>query len=507
MSKPIQSVQVVGGGTAGFLAALTIRRMLPDLQVSLVRSTKIPVIGVGESTTPFFPRHLHDYLDIDRKAFFAEVRPSWKIGVRFEWGPPGDGHFNYPFDDDLDRWHPPLTWVDAYYCLNNLRDQSQRSAMMDLQRSPIIRAKNGYRVDRGSAYHIENRALIAFLEKQAPLFGVKVIDGDVIDVQQSESGHVDCLQLEDGRQLVADLFIDCTGFRALLLERTLKEKFVPYETSLFCDSAVIGSFPRRGTILPYTTAETMEHGWCWRIEFENHVTRGYVFASDFCNEEEAMRELKQKNPELRDDLHTVRFRRGRYENFWQKNVAAIGNASGFVEPLEATALHMIVAQLQYLLQGLKDSNFQTIPEIQKVQNALYRDIWDDARDFLAIHHRFNRRCDSEYWLHCRSDTDLAGAEDLVTLYHVAGPTQRMKDLLPRNSIFGYTGYATLLMGQQVNSAFQPQVNNTERQQWESLRQQYRVAAANALPVREALDLVRNPLWQWPPGVLDQQPGT
>ena len=180
------------------------------------------------------------------------------------------------------------------------------------------------------------------------------------------------VKLEDGRILEADLFLDCSGFKSLLLKETLHEKYVSYADSLFCDRAVVGSFPRKGLIPPYTTAETMENGWCWKIEFEDHVTRGYVFSSGFCGEDEAGKELLAKNPELGDDLRTVGFPSGRYENFWSHNVVAIGNASGFVEPLEATAIHLIATQLQLLVQGLKDSGRRLVPAMGNLQNRRYR---------------------------------------------------------------------------------------------------------------------------------------
>ncbi|MDH3583696.1 MAG: tryptophan 7-halogenase [Phycisphaerae bacterium] len=497
MSQAIDNVLVVGGGSAGFLAALTFKRMLPDLQVSLVRSTKVPIIGVGESTTPFVPRHLHDYLGIDRKAFFEEVRPSWKLGVRFEWGSAEQTYFNYPFHDELTEWHPPLYHIDAYYCLPDLREQSLLAAMMDQKGSPILLREGRFQLHPGSAYHLENRAFVAFLEKLTLKLGIDVIDGDVTEPRRSPDGGIEHLVLEDGRQLDADLFIDCSGFRSLLLGGAMEEKYVSYADSLFCDTAVVGSFPREGPILPYTTAETMEHGWCWRIEFEDRVTRGYVYSSNFCSQDEAMREMKEKNPALGDDLRAVRFPCGRYENFWNENVVAIGNASGFVEPLEATALNLILVQLQYLVQGMKDGDRRIVPELREVQNRRYRQIWDDIRDFLAVHYRFNHRCDSAFWTHCREETDLGGAGDLIDLYRAAGPTRRIESLLPDNSIFGYTGYVTLLMGQGVESELTWRPGEEELRAWESVRQGYRTTAASAVPVREALELVRSPRWNWP----------
>ena len=205
--------------------------------------------------------------------------------------------------------------------------------------------------------------LVAHLEQLAKTLGVEFTEGNVRDAEigsvrigPNEERGVLALLLEDGRRLAADLFVDASGFRSELLGRALREPSLNYDRSLFCDRAVIGGWPRtKEPIKPYTMAETMDAGWCWQIEHEHWINRGYVYASSFLSDEEALAELLRKNPQIANTPRVVKFRSFRHERFWVSNVVGIGNASGFVEPLEATALQVICVQTSTLADGLVDS--------------------------------------------------------------------------------------------------------------------------------------------------------
>ena len=266
------------------------------------------------------------------------------------------------------------------------------------------------------------------------------------------------------------------------------QKFLSYEDALFCDAAVVGSWERREgeAILPYTTAETMDHGWCWRIDFMDVVTRGYVFSSGFCSEGEAMDEMKRKNPTLGDDLRVVRFPSGRFENYWVGNVAAIGNASGFVEPLEATALHMIVEQIRFAAEALRCSDGRVIPKVVELENARFRRTWDGIRDFLALHFKFNRRLDTPFWKHCREKTPLGGAEEVVDYYRQAAPSPLAKTLVPEG-IFGFAGYMSMLVGQRVPTEARGALTGQERKLWRGHQERIRKEVQSAMPMRAALE--------------------
>ena len=319
------------------------------------------------------------------------MRPSWKLGLRLEWGAADVPHFNYPFERHLEKHVPGLDKRAAYYCLADPKDCSVFHAMMDRNRSPATLEGRSFAIDPRAAYHLPNARFVDYLRRQSLESGASLIEDEVQEVVRTESGDVDALRLQGGREVRGDLFIDCSGFRSLLLGETLAEPYVSYADTLFCDRAVIGSWQRDDQIQPYTTASTMDHGWAWRIDFPDVVTRGYVFSSAFCSDDDAARELQAKNPQLGEDpdLRVLRFPSGRYARHWVRNVVAVGNAAGFVEPLEATALHCIVEQLYQLADGLIDADGAPTPGLRDLLNAAFQRNWDDVRDFLALHYKFN----------------------------------------------------------------------------------------------------------------------
>ncbi|MFC1757858.1 tryptophan halogenase family protein [Planctomycetota bacterium] len=486
----INSVAVVGAGSAGLLSAMTLKRAFPRLSIKIVFSPDIPVIGVGESTTAIFPPFLHSSLGIDFAEFFREVGASWKLGVRFDWGDPRDSHFNYPFDSCMSSKPPQLRKTPPYYCLTDWSDASRGWALMDRGASPCIRNADGsVSLSDAFGYHIENRVFISFLTKKAEQLGIEFVAGDVTDATQSGDGSLEELILKSGQRVRADLFVDCSGFRSQLLNGCLNEPFVSYDASLFCDRAVIGQWDRadlNDPVLPYTTTETMDHGWCWRIDFPTHVTRGYVFSSAFCTDEEATQEFKKCNAKIGDDGRIVPFNSGRYQNFWRKNVIAIGNSSGFVEPLEATALHLLVEQIRLVCRCLSETDLRLFPNMESVANQRYRLLWDEVRDFLAVHYRFNRKRDTPFWKHCREQTDLGGAAEMVELYSQFGPSTLCTTALPSGNIFGYDGFMALLIGQRVPTSYSPKLSNADEQAWRDHQSRIREQVRSAIPMDIAL---------------------
>lgn len=494
MSEPIRRIVVVGGGSAGFLAALTFRTMLPAARLSVVHSPDIPVIGVGESTTPAVPVHLHETLGIDRNEFHREVRPSWKLGLKFEWGAADVPHFNYTFDRYLDQRIEGLSKWNAFYCLHDMRDASTFNAIMDRNRSPATLRQGRLNLDPRATYHIPNASFIDFLERKSAAAGAELVADQVVDVERNESGGVKSLRLAGGRELEADLFIDCSGFGSVLLGRTLEEPYRFYRDALYCDRALVGSwaraaFPEDDAIRPYTTMTTMKHGWCWRIDFEDLVTRGYVYSSQFCSEQEAESELRALQPQLADaELRLLKFPSGRRERYIVHNVAAVGNASGFVEPLEATSLHLIIEQLYNLAWALTDSGCILTDSLRWLLNERFASTWDDVRDFLALHYKFNQHQDTPFWRHCRAESPLGQIQDMVDHYAQVGPSRLLARLTSSATIFGYGGYTSMLLGLRVPTSAKPELTRQERERWNQYRKSNAAAASQTLQMRQALNL-------------------
>jgi tryptophan halogenase len=494
----VKKIVVLGGGSAGFLSAVTLKRLLPNIQICCVYSSRIPEIGVGESTTAYLPTFLHRTLQLDPARFYREVKPSWKLGIKFIWGAADTPHFNYTFDGILGLRPDLLGKRTSYYCLDDSADYSHFSALMDRDLAPFYRGRNNQiQMQSGYGYHIQNKPFLNYLKSVAEQLGVEVIDGEVTQVIQAEDGGVQSLKFADGREVPGDMFVDSSGFRSMLLKQTMGEKFVSYENSLFCDKAIVGSWSNAdGTINPYTTAETMDHGWCWRIDFDDHVTRGYVYSSQFCDEETATAELRAKNPKI-GDVRSIGFTSGRYENFWNKNVVAIGNSSGFVEPLEATALHLIAQQLTSLAGVLVDGDGRVWPEVIQEENRQFRRSWDEVRDFLALHYKFNFHSDTPFWKQCQNDTELGFTKELVEMYAKIGPHRSCEGLIALESMFSFDGYLAMLIGMKIPTEYKNRFSADDQADYSKYRDRIRTDVSHGLTVRQTHAAIGNNQFQWP----------
>jgi tryptophan halogenase len=371
------------------------------------------------------------------------------------------------------------------------------SALMT-ENKAFLRLRNGRpHLTQSLAYHLENEKFVSFLEWYAMRYGVRIVDDTIVEVRRDGRG-VAGLKLASGPVVEGDLYVDCSGFQSLLLSGTFGEPFDSFRTSLFCDRAVVGGWARGPDepIKPYTTAETMNAGWCWQIEHEHRINRGYVYGSAFISDGRAEAEFRSKNPKV-GPTRVVKFVTGHYDRTWVDNVVAVGNASGFVEPLESTSLGFICAESVWLAETLAESDCEIRPTVRKLFNRRVGDNWRTIRRFLAIHYKFNDRLDTPFWRECREKTDLAGAEDLVEHFRDHGPSpQWEKTLLDPDDQFSMDGYLSLLVGQRVgHRPYQP--SERERSAWQMLLQMNRAYARSAFTVRQALDLVRSPGWIWP----------
>lgn len=438
----VRSVVILGGGTAGYLAALMLRK-IQGLDVRVIEAPDVPIIGVGEATTPLLPQLLHADLEIETTPFFQEVRPTLKLGIRFDWG---GTPFNYPFG--------PLHVADALVHDGDLAAISLRSLLMNAGRVPVLegdlpksRDLPPLRLGTEVAYHLDNQRFAAFLRRLAEKRGVQRIAAHIRDVKRNGE-IVNALVARDGRRFSADLFIDASGFRSLLMGETLQSPFVSFSKSLFTDRALIGL--SKGTApAPYTTARAMDAGWCWSTPQANEDHVGYVFASAFLDDTAAETEMRRLFPTL-GDVRPVGFKSGRREDFWCGNVVALGNAYGFVEPLESTALHMLGRQLGLLVQSfpLRLHERSRAP----ILNRRVRDMWDYLAWFLALHFKFNKNGKTPFWRACRDEADVERHGELLALFNERGPlsydrASRYHDY--PDPLWGPEGIDTILLGQGV----------------------------------------------------------
>jgi tryptophan halogenase len=242
----------------------------------------------------------------------------------------------------------------------------------------------------------------------------------------------------------------------------------------------------------------MDAGWAWQIEHEHWINRGYVYSSRFISDDAARAELLAKNPKIANEPRIVKFRSGRLRRSWVGNVVAIGNAAGFVEPLEATALQVICVQSRAVADALIDGEQRPTQSAIAIYNELNGYGWDDIRDFLAIHYAFNTRLDTPFWRACRDETDIGGAARLVEYYRENGPsTLGSPFLLRATNSFGIDGYLALLCGQQVPHQRPYNPTPPEAKAWEARTKLLAAEAQRGFGVKEALAAIRGPKWKWP----------
>lgn len=497
-NERVDHLVVLGGGTAGFISAITCRSKMRNLRVTLVRSREIGIIGVGEGTTPVVPSLLHGYLNLDPAEFYKRAEPTWKLGVRFLWGP--FDHYNYTFSLQFGRSIEGLTRRSGFYALKDPHYVDSASSLMEEDRVFLQNGQGIPLIGKDLAYHLENQTFVSYLEQVAKALGVSIIEDKVVDVDLSEEG-VTAVQLEERGRLAGDLFVDASGFRSALLGEALEEPYVSYGDSLFCDRAVAGGWERGPDepIKPYTTSETMDSGWCWQVELEKRINRGYVYSSGFISDDEAESEFRKLNPNV-GDTRVVKFTSGRRERAWVKNVVGIGNASGFVEPLESTSLGVICADSQALVAALIECDRRPNESMRWQHNDRCRRVWDTIRNFLSIHYRFNKRCSTEFWRACNEKVDLHEAERIVDYYRENGPSALWGEYaVDKGDQFKIEGYVAHLMGLGAPCEWNGSISEEEWKRWQVYRSKMKQAAQNGLTVDQALKVVKSDSWKWAPG--------
>ena len=398
----MKKVVIAGGGTAGWIAAAALVKQLGGLlDITLVESDEIGTIGVGESTIPT-TRTFHALLGVDEQEFMRATQASFKLGIAFEnWGEIGD-RFIHSFGV-LGK----STWMaDFHHFWLQARAEGFAGDLGDycfeLQAAEAHKFATGENAQINYAYHLDATRYARFLRGLSEPAGVKRVEGKIKEVRQDpETGFIQALVLESGETIEGDLFIDCTGFRALLIEQALETGFDDWSQWLPTNSAYAVQTESTGPAVPFTRAIAHEAGWRWKIPLQQRVGNGLVYCSDYMADEDAhallLREIEGK-PLF--DPRLIRYRTGSRRKAWNKNCVALGLASGFIEPLESTSIHLIMIAVTRLMKSFPFNGFDEA--LIERFNAVSRDELEGIRDFIILHYKLTERDDSAFWRHCRT---------------------------------------------------------------------------------------------------------
>ncbi|MFL6624995.1 MAG: tryptophan halogenase family protein [Vitreoscilla sp.] len=428
--KSLRRIVIVGGGTAGWMAAAPLVRMLgrgtgAPCEIMLVESPEIGSIGVGEATLPPI-RAYNRSLGIDEADFVRRTQATFKLGIEFrDWGRLGHRFF-HGFGD----FGPPVENRSSFMHWLRLARGGGMPSYEEWSTATAMARANRFTPPRGDvpsaanayshAYHFDAGLYAAYLRDHAMRNGAQRVAGTVVDVElRAADGFIAALKLADGRRIDGDLFIDCSGFRGLLIEGALHAGYEDWSDLLPCDSALAVPSARAGALTPYTMSTAKAAGWQWRIPLQHRTGNGHVYCSRFTNDEEAARVLLEglDTPAL-GDPRLLRFSTGRRRSAWVRNCVALGLAAGFVEPLESTSIQLIMDGVGRLIENFPDRDFA--PHLAAEYNRRIAFQYESIRDFIVMHYKLTARDDSAFWRHCAAMPIPDSLRHQIELFRSAG---------------------------------------------------------------------------------------
>ncbi len=451
--RRIGKIVVVGGGSAGWMAAAALATYVGQgADIRLVESEEIGIVGVGESTVPYMKTFNTQVLGIPEADFVAQTQGTFKLGIQFnDWGRIGDSYV-HGFGT-IGRSLGPLPfhqyWLKLFlagrapgigaYSLPTAAAPLDKFTTGDADApagSPLADIAYGYQFDAG----LYARYLRGLAERR----GAKRVEGKIVEVvQRGEDGFIEAVVLESGERIEGELFVDCSGFRGLLIEQTLKTGYEAWSQWLPCDRAMVAPSASAGPLTPYTRVTARAAGWQWRIPTQHRVGNGYVYSSRQIGDDEAAASLLAHldGPALADP-RPLRFTPGRRRKFWEKNVVAVGLAGGFMEPLESTAIYLAQSGIQRLLGLFPDRDFE--PMLAERFNRESAFEHERVRDFLVLHYNATERDDSAFWDHCRTMSIPDTLRETVELFRLDGRYFRNAD-----DFFALPSWVQVMLGQRI----------------------------------------------------------
>ncbi len=449
-TRHIERIVIAGGGTAGWIAAAALAKLLgPRIQITLVESEAIGTVGVGEATIPQI-RRLNGMLGLDEAEFVRETSGTFKLGIEFSnWGQIGDRYL-HTFGDpgiNLSNLHFHQYWLRHIaeggtdglwaYSLHTHAAYQNRFGRLD-------RVGETSMTGLAYAFHFDAGRYARFLRSKAEAAGVRRIEGEIVDVVLAgETGNIASVRLSAGEDVAGDLFIDCSGFRGLLIGQALGVGYIDWSRWLPCNRAMAVPSERSGPLVPYTKAIAHDAGWQWRIPLQHRTGNGHVFCDAFTSEEAATATLLGNlDGKPLGDPKPLKFTTGRRAKFWHKNCVAIGLASGFLEPLESTSIHLIQSHISRLIELFPTQDFE--PALEAEYNRLAGHEMDLIRDFLILHYHQTARDDAEFWRYCANMEVPASLTAKIALFRESGALFRDAEDLFRES-----SWVQVMLGQGI----------------------------------------------------------
>lgn len=438
----MKRVVIVGGGTAGWMAAAALSKSFgKTLSIELIESDEIGTVGVGEATIPPI-RNLHLLLELGEAEFLHAVNGTYKLGIEFEnWGDVGEKYF-HPFSA-----HGVDTWAAQFHHFWVKARQKGESAPLDefsLEANMARSNKFGQTGERKAAYayHFDAGLYAQLLRRIAEDGGMQRTEGKVVDVSlHPESGFIESVTLESGKTIAGDLFIDCSGFRGLLIEQALQTGWEDWGHWLRNDRAIAVQTESVVPPAPYTRAIARSCGWQWKIPLQNRVGNGLVYSSRHMSEDDAQKTLLDNlEGKLINEPRTIRFRTGRRLKQWNKNCVALGLASGFLEPLESTSIHLIQRSIIRLMQMFPYDGIRQ-PDVDEFNNQMSYEI-EHVRDFIVLHYHVTERNDTPFWRQCRTMDIPESLTHRIELFRQTGRVFKIP-----TELFGENSWIQVMLGQ------------------------------------------------------------